>query len=289
MDFKIGMRIPPKLNEQGIAKVAHWASEVGIDVLDVSILTPQVRKSCDETGIEIGTVDAQKLGQLLSENENTRAEALESLKKQITETSSLGGRTMFMCLVPENPNLARSKGFEIWKEIFPDLVRHAEQLKVYLAIEGWPGGAPHYNALGCTPEMLRAMFNVVPSKYLGICYDPSHLLRLGIDYLRFLREFGEKVIHCHGKDTEILEEERYEYGNLSATFGSKYRYSDGSWRYTIPGHGLVEWSKIAIQLERIGYQGPISIELEDHRYWGTVEAEQQGIMKSLQHLMLYFK
>ena len=29
---------------------------------------------------------------------------------------------------------------------------------VRLAMEGWPGGPPHYPALGCTPEMWRAMF-----------------------------------------------------------------------------------------------------------------------------------
>ncbi|MDB5085374.1 MAG: xylose isomerase-like barrel protein, partial [Bacilli bacterium] len=61
------------------------------------------------------------------------------------------------------------------------------------------------------------------------------------------------------------------------------------WRYTIPGHGQIEWSKVAVRLEQIGYQGAISIELEDHRYWGTVEKEQQGIVKAAEHLAHYFR
>ncbi len=289
MNYRIGMRIPPKLHEQGIRQVAQWAAGVGIEVLDVPKLTELVKKSCEEADLAIGTVDAQNLGQLLSEDESVRAEALDSFKRQITTVSSLGGQTMFMCLVPEDANMPRTRGFEIWSELFPEIVSHAEEENVYLAIEGWPGNGPQYNALGCTPEMLRAMFKAIPSAHLGVCYDPSHLVRLGIDYIRFLREFGEKLLHCHGKDTEIMQEDCYEVGSLPATFGSRYRFSDGSWRYTIPGQGAIDWGKVAIQLERVGYEGPVSIELEDHRYWGTVEAEQQGILKSLEHLARFFK
>ena len=168
-------------------------------------------------------------------------------------------------------------------------MKHAEQEGVYFALEGWPGPAPHYPTIGCTPEMLRAMFEVIPSKHFGLNYDPSHLVRLGIDYLRFLTEFGDKVNYCHGKDTEILTDDLYETGILPATFETKYGFSEGSWRYTIPGHGAVEWEKVAIRLDGIGYHGPISIELEDHRYWGTLEKEQQGIIKAKEHLKNIFK
>ena len=131
--------------------------------------------------------------------------------------------------------------------------------------------------------------NIIPSRHFGLNYDPSHLVRLGIDYLRFLTEFGDKVNYCHGKDTEILTDDLYETGILPATFGTKYDFSEGSWRYTIPGHGAVEWDKVAVRLDGIGYQGPISIELEDHRYWGTLEKEQQGIIKAKEHLEMIFK
>ncbi|HZH60544.1 MAG TPA: sugar phosphate isomerase/epimerase, partial [Metabacillus sp.] len=137
--------------------------------------------------------------------------------------------------------------------------------------------------------MLRAMFNEIPSKHFGLNYDPSHLVRLGIDHLRVLTEFGDRVNYCHGKDTEILHEDLYEYGILPATFGAKYDFSEGSWRYTIPGQGEVNWAKVAVRLEKIGYQGPVSIELEDHRYWGSIEAEREGIIKAKEHLSIYFK
>lgn len=289
MRCKIGMRIPPRIGGEGIEAAAAWAAEAGLDVLDVHELTPEVKQAVERAGLTVGSVDAAKVGALLSRDERRRIEAAESVKRQMTDMAELGASVMFMCLVPEDITLPRKEGFAIWKETFPDIVRHAEQTGVYITIEGWPGPAPHYPTLGCTPEMWRAMFDAIPSRHFGLNYDPSHLVRLGIDYLRALTEFGERVHHCHGKDTELLHDELYECGVLPATFGAKYGFSEGSWRYTIPGHGEVEWGKIAVRLDRLGYQGAICIELEDHRYWGSLEAERQGIVKAAEHLSRYFR
>ncbi|WP_145020297.1 sugar phosphate isomerase/epimerase [Paenibacillus sp. Y412MC10] len=289
MSNLIGMRIPPKIGAEGIRQTALWAAEAGLDILDVPQLTPEVKQACEEAGVGIGSVDAQQTAKLLSRDDSVREAAVTSVKQQMDGISELGGSVMFMCLVPEDHTLPRREGFAIWKDTFPELVRHAEEKGVYMAIEGWPGPAPYYPTLGCTPEMWRAMFEAIPSRHFGLNYDPSHLVRLGIDYLRALCEFGDRVVHCHGKDTEILHDELYECGVIPATFGEKYGFSEGSWRYTIPGHGEVEWSKVAVRLDRLGYQGAVSIELEDHRFWGSIEAERQGIVKAAEHLAQYFK
>ncbi|SFL58040.1 Sugar phosphate isomerase/epimerase [Gracilibacillus orientalis] len=289
MNFNIGMRIPPKIGAEGMEKIASWASEVGLDILDVPKLTPEVKSAVQNAGMEVGSVDVENVAKLFSLDEERRANAVTSLKNQMTEISELGGRVLFMCLVPEDHTLPRTEGLAIWKETFPEIVRHAEETGLYIAIEGWPGPAPYYPTIGCTPETLRAMFEAIPSKHFGMTYDPSHLVRLGIDHIRVLNEFGERVNHCHGKDTEILQDELYECGVIQSTFPEKYLFSEGSWRYTIPGHGEVDWGKVAVRLERLGYQGPVSIELEDHRYWGSLEAEQKGIVKAAAHLRSYFK
>lgn len=289
MSWKIGMRIPPKIGAEGMEKTAAWAARNGIDVLDVPSLTAEIKQTCDRAGVGIGSVDAVSVSQLLSKDTTRREKAAEAVKKQMEGMAPLGAKVLFMCLIPEDRSMPRKETFAIWKDTFPELVRHAEKQGVYMAIEGWPGPAPEYPTIGCTPEMWRAMFEAIPSKHFGLNYDPSHLVRLGIDYLRALSEFGERVNHCHGKDTEILGEELYECGVLPATFGAKYGFSEGSWRYTIPGHGQVEWERVAVRLDRFGYQGAISIELEDHRFWGTLEKERQGIVKAAEHLSKYYK
>ncbi|MZQ87011.1 TIM barrel protein [Paenibacillus sp. 5J-6] len=289
MKLQIGMRIPPRIGSEGLALTAAWAAQAGLDVLDVPHLNPEVKQICDAAGMGIGSVDAVQMGGTLLSKEDVRREnAAEAVKKQITEVAALGAKVMFMCLVPEDHSQTRQESFAIWKDTFPEIVGHAEREGVYIAIEGWPGPAPHYPTIGCTPEMWRAMFEALPSKHFGLNYDPSHMVRLGIDYLRALTEFGERINHCHGKDTEILHDELYECGILPATFGAKYGFSEGSWRYTIPGQGDVEWSKVAVRLDRLGYQGAISIELEDHRFWGTLEKEREGIVKAAAHLRNYF-
>jgi sugar phosphate isomerase/epimerase len=292
MNKKIGMRISPKIGAEGMESVARFAASIGLDVIDVPVYNQEVKVVLENAGLEVGSIDgvgAVGSTKLLSADTKSREEAVNALKSQMTEISELGGKVMFMCLVPEDITMPRKKAFEIWKEIFPAIVKHAEQENIYIALEGWPGPAPYYPTLGCTPEMLRAMFNEIPSKHFGINYDPSHLVRLGIDHLRVLSEFGDRINYCHGKDTEILHDEQYECGNIAATFGANYDFSEGPWRYTIPGQGDVDWAKVAVRLEKVGYQGPISIELEDHRYWGSLEKEQQGIIKAKEHLAIYFK
>ncbi|MBM7568506.1 sugar phosphate isomerase/epimerase family protein [Paenibacillus sacheonensis] len=289
MNMKLGMRIPPKIGAQGMEKTAELAAAAGLDVLDLPRLTPEWKVACEGAGLGIGSVDVGHTAQLLSRDEARRADAAEAAKREMSEIAALGSRVLFMCLVPEDRTLPRSEGFAIWKETFPAIVKHAEREGLYIAIEGWPGPAPHYPTLGCTPEMLRAMFDAIPSKHFGWNYDPSHLVRLGIDYIRALGEFGERINHCHGKDTEILHDELYECGVLEETFGAKYGFSEGSWRYTIPGHGEVDWGKVAVRLDRLGYSGAVSIELEDHRFWGSLAAESRGIEKAVMHLAKYFK
>jgi sugar phosphate isomerase/epimerase len=289
MSWQIGTRIPPRLRKSGFAETASWAATMGLELLDVPHLDAEVKAACDGAGLKVGTVDSVEMGRLLSKDDATREQAAEAVMRQLEQIALLEGRLLFLVLVPEDANQPRRESFAIWKDSFPVIVRKAEAVGVSIAIEGWPGPAPQYPTIGCTPEMLRAMFEAEPSRHFGLNYDPSHFVRLGIDHLRALAEFGDRVLHVHGKDTELLREGLYEYGTQEAAFGAKLDFSEGPWRYTIPGHGEVEWQRVAAQLASIGYTGAISIELEDHLYWGSIEKEKQGIVKAVEHLALYFR
>ena len=134
------------------------------------------------------------------------------------------------------------------------------------------------------PETLRAMFSVVSGDEFGINYDPSHLVRVGVDYQRYLREFGSRVIHAHGKDTELDASGTYLYGNLGPSFDKPVFCGGGDWRYCIPGEGDVSWAWVCGELNRHGFDGTIAIELEDFRYNGTEEGEKKGLTRAKAHL-----
>jgi sugar phosphate isomerase/epimerase len=52
----------------------------------------------------------------------------------------------------------------------------------------------------------------------------------------------------------------------------------------VPGAGVVHWTTVAFGLERVGFEGCVSIELEDARYRGTLDKEKQGIARAYDHL-----
>lgn len=285
----MGMRVPGFIARQSFPDIVRWSAGVGLEVLDVVAVTSDMKHTCDRFGLRIGSVDAMEVRFLLSREEAKREGAFRSIVKQIDDLASLGIGVLFMCLVPDDLAMPRRETFAIWKEAFPEVVKHAERRGVTIAIEGWPGPAPYYPTIGCTPEMWRAMFEAIPSKRFGLNYDPSHLVWLGIDYLRALEEFGERINHCHGKDTALLAEEQYASGILLPAFGVKYGYSGGFWRYAIPGRGVVQWDRVAEGLDRVGYKGAICIELEDHDFIGGLEKEQDGVRQAFAFLAQYFR
>ena len=278
--MQIGMRIPPMGREMGIDGVINWAGENGFDAIDLPGVDRNLRKACGAAGLKIGSVDWGVGGDLLSRDGAKRRKAVTAVKKVIRDTAAHGSGVVFVVLMPDDPLQPRTDSFDIMKRVYPGIVSYAEKQGVSLAIEPYPGGAPGYANLGCTPETLRAIFEVIPSPALGICYDPSHFARIGVNYRRLLIEFADRVRHVHAKDTEILEDGVYEYGYLGQTFGSRYRYGEGWWRYCIPGWGIVDWKWVVARLEESGYEGLFSIELEDHRYTGRTELNQRGLLAS---------
>jgi len=280
----VGMRIPPMGREMGLEGIIQWASENGLGSIDLPEVDRNIRKLCDAADLGIGTVDWGAGGGVLSKDAATRRKAVTAFKRRIRDTGKYGSGVIFVCLAPDDRLQRRTETFEIFKRVYPGIVKEAEKHNVFLAIEPWPGPAPAYPNLGCTPETLRAVFDVVPSPHLGMCYDPSHFTRIGIDYKRVLREFGDRVRHVHAKDTELLEDGLYEFGCLGQTFGTRYRYGEGWWRYCIPGWGVVDWLWVIARLEEIGYDGPLAIELEDHRYSGGSEDNAEGILAAKNYL-----
>ncbi len=225
---------------------------------------------------------------LVSVDERPRAEAVARLLEQIAAMPAAGAANLFLCLVPENQRQPMADTLAVFRETFPAIAAAAERAGVRVVFEGWPGPAPEYPTLGCTPEVLRAMFAAVPSAALGVNYDPSHLVRLGIDYRRVLDEFKERIYHVHGKDTALLPEAQYRYGQLPPVLDKPASFSGGAWRYCVSGDGVVDWGQVAYDLHAAGYSGCVSIELEDARVWGSLEREQAGLTRAYQHLARHF-
>jgi sugar phosphate isomerase/epimerase len=262
-----------------------WSRQAGLDTVDVPYLTEEIRDYAQQAGLKIGTFDVDDVAALFSRDVDKRNAASVSVRSQIKAAAQLGGSRCFMCLIPEDVSMPRAESFQLFLEVFPAILEEAEAAGVKIVLEGYPGPDPHYPTLGCTPEVLRAMIAAVPSPALCINYDPSHLVRLGVDPIRFLREFAGRIAHVHGKDCRVQAEDAYLYGKYqSAAFGQPIKYSLGAWRYTIPGEGETDWNTVAFELDRAGYDGPVCVELEDHRYAAGTSSQRNGIRKAAAYL-----
>jgi len=113
-----------------------------------------------------------------------------------------------------------------------------------------------------TASAARALEALDGHECFGFNYDPSHLGYQGVDYVRFIREFGERIFHAHMKDAW--------WGHGDGTvgvFGGHTEFADPRryWDFRSLGHGDVNFEEIIVALNDVGYAGPLSVEWEDSR------------------------
>jgi len=105
----------------------------------------------------------------------------------------------------------------------------------------------------------------------GFNFDPSHFIHQFINPVAFIDEFPGRIFHCHVKDSRVQLNGRNSILGGHLDFGDSRR----GWDFVSPGHGDVKWDPVIRALNRVGYQGPLSLEWEDSgmdREWGAPEA-----------------
>jgi sugar phosphate isomerase/epimerase len=264
---------------QGIDVVIAWAKEHDLEVID-GIAAEEV-SVVRAAGLRVGTIDLPAWRDLISADAGKRTAAVADKVEYIRHNAAYGPLNYLVVMAPENPGLPRAENFSYMVESYSALVSALEESAARISIEGYP--AP--GALCCTPETLRAFFKEVSSPVMGINFDPSHLVRMRIDYLQFLREFASRVVHVHGKDTALITGNFYEFGiEQPPTFAKAIPYGSMTWRYAIPGHGVVRWTEAFRILQEAGYTGCVSIELEDANFTGSSADRRLGILQGARFL-----
>jgi sugar phosphate isomerase/epimerase len=105
----------------------------------------------------------------------------------------------------------------------------------------------------------------------GVNFDPSHLVHQMLDPAAFIDQFADRIYHVHVKDVKRRLDGRRSILSSHLDFGSPER----GWDFVSPGHGDVDFDEVVRSLNRIGYDGPLSVEWEDSgmdREHGAAEA-----------------
>lgn len=108
----------------------------------------------------------------------------------------------------------------------------------------------------------RALDAVDRHPRFGFNYDPSHLGYQGVDYVKFVRRFADRIFHVHMKDAWWGRGD-----GTAGVFGGHTSFADPRryWDFRSVGRGDVDFEEIIVALNDIGYDGPLSVEWEDTR------------------------
>lgn len=128
-------------------------------------------------------------------------------------------------------------------------------------------------------NMLRLREHVDP--VVGMNFDPSHHFWMGGDPVAALRLLGDAIHYLHAKDVRI-ERTLAEANGLIDVYRMD-EIAKRSWNYVALGHGhdVQYWKEFFAVARFVGYDGPVSLEMEDMGMEPLT-----GVKKSLQTLKL---
>lgn len=282
--FAIGFRRGWGEWQKDLTASARWAKEAGFAAMDLTTWTAADAATLKANNLALGSVDLLEFHKLSAMDDGVRKEGIAKNVAYVKEAAA-GGAKLFFTIMPAEHQRKRIENYKVAVETFAPIAEAAASVGAKIVIEGYPGGPPHYALLCTTPETYRSFIKDLASPATAINYDPSHLIRLGVDPIRFLHEFLPHVHHVHGKDTEIIPEAVYEYGLYQdAVFAKGHGFGQNIWRYTIPGHGQMRWTEAFGILAKGGYKGMVSIELEDENFNGTENGDKAGLVHGLNFL-----
>lgn len=185
------------------------------------------------------------------DSEKCEPEMETALKRCIEATSMLGAG---VCAVhPRSAfdhDFSRLRAFEDNRRCFESYIPTAEENNVIIAIENMPLFPPNmkWKFYCWSYEDLIELCDSFESENIGICWDFGHAHLASVDQLRGLQTVGKRLVCTHIHDN---------FGN-------------GDY-HLIPGTGTIEWEDIMPIVRKIGYNGPLTLEI-DYKDIPTLES-----------------
>jgi sugar phosphate isomerase/epimerase len=227
-----------------------------IDARHQGVVSPEIWGDGDPEGVRQRAADAMK----------DTARAAAQLGVDVV-TGFTGSPTWHMLYsFPPNDFDEIERGYQEFAERWGPIIDVFEAEGVKFALEVHPTEIAY--DFVTTRKALEAIGD---RPGFGINFDPSHFEHQFLDSAAFITEFGPKIYHAHIKDSVKRLD------GLSSILGGHLNFGEPGrgWDFVSPGHGDVDFESMIRALNRIGYNGPLSIEWEDSgmdRDWGAPDA-----------------
>ncbi len=285
------------LADQTLEEVVEFASDSGFDCVEV-MCWPRgkaERRYAGVTHIDVADLkkaDARRIQELFREAgvsisglgyypnplaaDAAEARVYTDHLKKVIKAAALLEVPVVNTFIGRDPVKSVDENWPRFLKTWKPLIAYAEAQGVKIGIENcpmsfsrdeWPGG----KNLATSPAIWRRMFEDIPSAHFGLNFDPSHFVWQGMDYVKVLREFKDKLFHFHAKDARLDRGRLNEVGLLA--YPLQYHTPK------LPGLGDVNWSALFSTLTEV-YDGPVCIEVEDRAYEGSLENRQAALLQS---------
>jgi len=276
-------------------ELACWGDHFEVDRANAAYCKAR-RQLLEQYDLQVFSISAHLVGQAVCDNIDGRHEAIlppyvwgdgdpegvrKRAAKEMIATAQAAKRLgvdvvngftgssiwhMMYSFPPISPDMI-DKGYADFGKRWKPILNRFQKLGVKFALEVHPTEIAFD-----IPSAERAIQAVDGHPAFGFNYDPSHLGYQGVDYVEFIHRFGDRIFHVHMKDvgwSAVPTEAGVFGGHLD--FGDRRRY----WDFRSLGRGNIDFEEIIRALNRINYQGPLSVEWEDSgmdREHGATEA-----------------
>jgi sugar phosphate isomerase/epimerase len=260
-----------------------YAGVTHIDVAGLTKMRAQdILAQCAGHGVTMSSLGYYP--NALDPNPAVAAAAVAHLKKVI-KAAPLLGLDLVTSFVGRDWTQSVDENWPRFLKTWKPLVRYAADQGVRIGIENcpmlftrdeWPGG----KNLMTTPAIWRRAFHDLDAPNFGLNYDPSHFVLQGMDPISPLAEFKDKLFHLHAKDVKIDRAALNEVGR----FDFPLRWHQPR----IPGYGEIDWAAWMGELMRIGYDGPVCIEVEDGTFGNSLDGRMKAVKVARNVLAPFF-
>lgn len=178
---------------------------------------------------------------LLISSETAEEEMETAIKRCIIATGMLGAECM--ALHPRssvNYNYSTKRAFEDNREYILDYIPTAEQSDVIICLENLPvfPGMPGCFFYSSDIEELCELADSFNNKNIGICWDFGHAALTRTEQTQALKMVGNRLKCTHVHNNFGQEDDHF-----------------------VPYLGTIEWQKVMPVLGEIGYNGPLTLEI----------------------------
>ncbi len=196
--------------------------------------------------------------------EKKRAWAVETMKQTAIAAKNMGLKVVngftgssIWHLIYSFPPVSETQieeGFKYFSDMWNPILDVFDENGVKFALEVHPTEIAFD-----TVTADRALEAIGRRTAFGFNFDPSHLEWQGVDPVKFIKAFPDRIYHVHMKDAVVTLD------GTSGILGSYLNFGQPGrgWDFRSLGRGDVNFEEIIRALNEIQYDGPLSVEWED--------------------------